>query len=258
LSQSLSFQQIRLNNFTYRVGASNDIIFNEGDLNNLAYTLTLTRNSAGPSLIFPTYGSEFSFRTKATLPYSLFSNKDYSEDLSDLSTAEIADRYKWLEYYKVAFKGKWYTELAKKFVLMSNFELGYLGTYNNDLGLTPVERYFVGGDGIAQGQIDGREVVGLRGYENSSLSSISGGALYNKFQLEFRYSITDKPSASIYTVGFLEAGNSYDTFEQYNPFDLKRSAGLGIRIFMPAFGLLGIDFAHGFDPSLANDNAINP
>ena len=116
------------------------------------------------------------------------------------------------------------------------------------LGSTPFERFFVGGDGIAQFQLDGRESVGLRGYENNRLSSIEGGTIYNKFQLELRYSITDKPSASIYTIGFLEAGNSYDNFDSFNPFNLKRSAGVGIRIFMPAFGLLGIDFAHGFDP----------
>ena len=140
---------------------------------------------------------------------------------------------------------------------MSNFEVGYLGTYNDELGLTPVERFFVGGDGLQQGNLDGREVVGLRGYENNALSSIDGGSIYNKFQLELRYSITDKPSASIYTVGFLEAGNSYDNFKSFNPFELKRSAGVGIRIFMPAFGLLGIDFAHGFD-SLPGDTSLNP
>ena len=131
---------------------------------------------------------------------------------------------------------------------MTNAEVGYLGYYNAEVGLSPFERYFVGGDGIAQFQLDGRETVGLRGYENNRLSSISGGSIYNKFQLELRFSITDAPSASIYTLGFLEAGNSYDNFEEYNPFTLKRSAGLGVRIFMPAFGLLGIDFAHGFDP----------
>ena len=131
---------------------------------------------------------------------------------------------------------------------MANAEMGYLGFYNSELGSTPFERFFVGGDGIAQFQLDGRESIGLRGYENNRLSSIEGGTIYNKFQLELRYSITDKPSASIYTLGFLEAGNSYDNFTNFNPFNLKRSAGLGIRIFMPAFGLLGIDFAHGFDP----------
>lgn len=250
LSQNVSYQRIALDNFPYRVGNSNSVLSN-GDLNNLSYTVSLSRNSAGPSLIFPTYGSEFSLRAKATFPYSLVNGKDLTEP-SNLTNDErqdfLADRYKWLEYYKLSAKGKWYTALANKLVLMSNFELGYLGSYNSDLGLTPVERYFVGGDGIAQGQLDGREIVGLRGYANNQISSVEGGSIYNKFQLELRYSITDKPSASIYTLGFLEAGNAYDNFSTFNPFELKRSAGLGVRIFMPAFGLLGIDFAHGFDP----------
>lgn len=250
LSQNISYQRIELQNYGYRVGSSNDVI-SQGNLNNLAYTVALGRNSAGPSLIFPTYGSEFTLKAKATFPYSLVNGKDYTEPDNPTNAerqAFLADKYKWLEYYKISAKGKWYTSLAKKLVLMSNFEMGYLGTYNNKLGLTPVERYFVGGDGIAQGQLDGRETIGLRGYENNRISSVDGGSIYNKFQLELRYSITDKPSASIYTLGFLEAGNSYDNFSTYNPFNLKRSAGLGIRIFMPAFGLLGIDFAHGFDP----------
>ena len=238
LSQTLSYQSFSLNDYQFRVG--NDIL-SQGDLNNLAYNISLSRNSAGPSLIFPTYGSTFSISAKATIPYSLFNNKDYQ-------SLDPAERFKWLEYYKLIFKGKWYNSLAKKFVLMANTEIGYLGFYNDELGSTPFERFFVGGDGIAQFQLDGRESIGLRGYENNRLSSIQGGTIYNKFQLEMRYSITDKPSASIYTVGFLEAGNSYDYFDSFNPFNLKRSAGVGIRIFMPAFGLLGIDFAHGFDP----------
>lgn len=260
LSQSISYQRISLDNYQYRVGSSNDIL-NQGNLNNLAYNISLTRNSAGPSLIFPTYGSEFTIRAKATFPYSLVNGKDFTEP--ENPTAEernsyLADKYQWLEYYKLSAKGKWYTSLAKNFVLMSNFEVGYLGSYNNKLGLTPVERYFVGGDGIAQGQLDGRETIGLRGYENNSLSDLDGGAIYNKFQLELRYSITDKPSASIYTLGFLEAGNSYNNFSEFNPFKLKRSAGVGIRIFMPAFGLLGIDFAHGFDPLPFVDQSLDP
>ena len=249
LSQSISYQRIKLNNYAYRVGSTNNVL-NNGTLNNLAYNINLSRNSAGPSLIFPTYGSQFSIGGKATFPYSLINGKDYSEPANltpDSRRRWLAEQYKWLEYYKISAKGKWYTELAKKLVVMSNFEIGYLGYYNNKLGLTPVERYFVGGDGIAQGQLDGRETVGLRGYENNRISSVDGGAIYNKFQLELRYSITDKPSASIYTLGFLEAGNSYNNFSEFNPFELKRSAGLGVRIFMPAFGLLGIDFAHGFD-----------
>jgi len=238
LSQTISYQSFNLNNYGFRVGAD---ILNNGTLNNLSYSAVIGRNSAGPSLIFPTYGSDFSLAVKATLPYSLFSDKDYE----NLDTQE---KYKWLEYYKVTLKGKWYTAFTDKLVLMNNTEIGYLGFYNEELGQNPFERYFVGGDGIAQFQLDGRETIGLRGYENNRLSSAEGGTIYNKFQMELRYSITDSPSASIYTLGFLEAGNSYDNFEQYNPFELKRSAGLGVRIFMPAFGLLGIDFAHGFDP----------
>jgi len=238
LSQAISYQSFKLNNYGFRVGAD---VLNNGTLNNLSYSATLSRNSAGPSLIFPTYGSEFSLAVKATLPYSLFSDKDYD----NLDTQE---KFKWLEYYKLTAKGKWYTSFTDKLVLMTNAEMGYLGFYNSNLGQNPFERYFVGGDGIAQFQLDGRETVGLRGYENNRLSSIEGGTIYNKFQLELRYSITDSPSASIYTLGFIEAGNSYDNFDEFNPFELKRSAGVGVRIFMPAFGLLGIDFAHGFDP----------
>ncbi len=259
LSQSISYQRINLNNYAYQVGSSN-VRLNNGTLNNLAYNISLSRNSAGPSLIFPTYGSQFTLSGKATFPYSLVNGKDYTLDKSQPNSVQqgrLGEIYKWLEYYKISAKGKWYTKLANKLVLMSNFEIGYLGSYNNGIGLTPIERYFVGGDGIAQGQLDGRQTVGLRGYENNKLSSVDGGAIYNKFQLETRYSITDKPSASIYVLGFLEAGNSYDSFKEFKPFELKRSAGLGIRIFMPAFGLLGIDFAHGFDP-LPGDTSFNP
>lgn len=248
LSQSVSYQSFNLKNFGFRVGQNT---LSNGNLNNLSYNATIARNSAGPSLIFPTYGSEFSFGVKATFPYSLVNNRDYTipEDATPAEqNAKVAENYKWLEYYKLNIKGKWYTSFTNKLVLMTNAEMGYLGFYNAEVGLSPFERYYVGGDGIAVFQLDGREVVGLRGYENNRLSSIEGGSIYNKFQLELRYSITDAPSASIYTLGFIEAGNSYDNFKTFNPFELKRSAGLGIRIFMPAFGLLGIDFAHGFDP----------
>ena len=247
LSQTISYQSFNLNNYGFRVGTD---VLNNGSLNNLSYQIQLIRNSAGPSLIFPTYGSEFSIGAKMTLPYSLFNNKDYS-------SLGLADKYKWMEYYKINFKGKWYTSFTNKLVLMMNAEGGYLGNYSDKIGATPFERFFVGGDGLAAYQLDGRETVGLRGYENNQLSSIQGGTIYNKFQLELRYSITDKPSASIYTLGFLEAGNSYDNFSSYNPFQLKRSAGLGVRIFMPAFGLLGIDFAHGFDALPIYNNVPN-
>jgi outer membrane protein insertion porin family len=247
LSQSISYQNLSLNNYGFRIGPE---ILNNASLNNLSYSVTLSRNSAGPSLIFPTYGSEFSIGAKLTFPYSLVNKKDYSN-------LGLAEKYKWMEYYKISFKGKWYTAFTDKLVLMTNMEGGFLGHYNDKVGAVPFEHYFVGGDGLASYQLDGRETIGLRGYENNRLSSINGGTIYNRFQLELRYSITDKPSASIYTLGFLEAGNSYDNFNNYNPFQLKRSAGLGIRIFMPAFGLLGIDFAHGFDALPIYNNVPN-
>lgn len=236
LSQSISYQLYDLKDYPISTFS-----FSSGQSNNLSYSITLGRSSAGSNPVFPTYGSDFSIGAKLTLPYSLLDNKDYS-------TIDDQEKYKWLEYYKASFKGKWYTALTDKLVIMSNAEFGILGNYNKKLGDSPFERFFVGGDGMASYQLDGRETIALRGYENGRLSSIDGGTVYNKFQMELRYPITLKPSASIYVLGFLEAGNSYDGFKNFNPFVLKRSAGLGLRIFMPAFGLLGIDFANGFDP----------
>ncbi len=156
-------------------------------------------------------------------------------------------KFNWLEYYKVKFKADWYTTIYGKLVLRSLGEFGFLGAYNQDRGLVPFERFFVGGDGLANYALDGREIIQLRGYPNQALSSTDGGTIYNKFSLELRYPITLKAAASIYALTFLEAGASYDNFKAYNPFQLKRSAGVGLRVFMPAFGLLGIDFGHGFD-----------
>ena len=236
LSQSISYQLYDIKDYPIATFS-----FSNGSSNNLAYNISLGRSSAGPNPIFPKSGSDFTIGAKLTIPYSLLNNKDYS-------SIDDKEKYKWLEYYKAFFKGKWYTALTKDLVVMSNAEFGFLGSYNKKLGDSPFERYFVGGDGMASYQLDGRETIALRGYENGRLSSIDGGTIYNKFQLELRYPITLKPSASIYALGFLEAGNSYDGFKNFNPFELKRSAGLGLRIFMPAFGMLGIDFAHGFDP----------
>ena len=161
------------------------------------------------------------------------------------------EKFKWLEYYKIKFKADWYTRLAgpqsKSLVLRTLAEFGYLGAYNNGRGLVPFERFYLGGDGLANFSLDGREVIQLRGYPNQSLSTSDGATVYNKFSMELRYPLTLKAAASIYALTFIEAGASYNTFKEYNPFVLQRSAGFGIRIFMPAFGLLGIDFAHGFD-----------
>ncbi|WP_263362714.1 BamA/OMP85 family outer membrane protein [Flavobacterium collinsii] len=163
-------------------------------------------------------------------------------------------RYNWLEYYKIKFKGEWYTKLYGKLVMRTLTEFGFLGAYNQARGVVPFERFYLGGSGQQNYSMDGRENVGLRGYDDNSLTPVNangdqiGATIYNKFSMELRYPITLKASASIYALAFLEAGSSYPTFKAYNPFDLNRSAGVGLRVFMPAFGLLGIDWGYGFDP----------
>lgn len=177
-------------------------------------------------------------------------------------------RYNWLEYYKLKFKGDWYTKVAgtnkSPLVLRSLIEFGFLGAYNQERGMIPFERFFLGGDGMQNFAMDGREVIALRGYPNGSLTPVTengqsnGANIYNKFSLELRYPITLKASASIYALTFLEAGSSFDTFKNYNPFALNRSAGAGLRIFMPAFGLLGIDFGYGFDGLPQANGSVGP
>ena len=168
-------------------------------------------------------------------------------------------RFNWLEYYKVKFKADTYTKLYGKLVMRALAEFGFMGSYNQERGSVPFERFYLGGDGLANYSMDGRETIQLRGYPNNSLTPTIddkndprfgqqiGATVYNKFSMELRYPITLKSSASIYALVFAEAGSSYADFKSYNPFDLSRSAGVGLRVFMPAFGLLGIDFGHGFD-----------
>ncbi len=253
LSQAVSFQHYDLKN--YNTGL---FTFGDGYSNNLAYTIGLSRNNTTSDPIFPMGGSKFSVTAKFSLPYSLFNGVDYAalkDERDGLDVTSDSDRiseidqerYDWLEFYKVKFAGEWYTRIVGKLVVKSSLEFGFLGAYNQDRGVIPFERFFVGGDGLANYSLDGREVVQLRGYPNQGLSTQDGGTIYNKFSMELRYPIVLEGSAKIYALGFLEAGASYDNFIDYNPFDIKRAAGLGIRIFMPAFGLLGIDLGHGFD-----------
>ncbi len=269
LSQALSFQHYNLQN--YNVGRL--FTFGDGYSNNLAYTIGLSRNSTSANPIYPRSGSDFSATAKLTLPYSAFDGVDYSDlsaeriaqeeiiDSPNSTETEIVnasarraqidqERFDWLEYYKIKFKGTWYTTIFGDLVLRSNSEFGFLGAYNSDRGVPPFERFFVGGDGLGAFSLDGREVVQLRGYPNQGLSSNEGNTIYNKFSLELRYPVTLKQLASIYVLAFAEGGGAYNGFSEYNPFTLNRSAGAGIRIFMPAFGLLGIDFGYGFDPVL--------
>ncbi|MDD2821059.1 MAG: POTRA domain-containing protein [Flavobacterium sp.] len=187
----------------------------------------------------------------STNPYPN-SVSNYQDAVADPAIVD-QKKFNWLEYYKIKFKADWYTKVYGKLVLRTLSEFGFLGAYNQERGIVPFERFYLGGDGLANYSMDGRETIQLRGYPNNSLTPINsdgeqiGASVYNKFSLELRYPITLKSSASIYALTFLEAGSSYDTFKNYNPFSLNRSAGFGLRVFMPAFGLLGIDFGHGFD-----------
>jgi len=264
LSHAISYQHYNLKN--YNTGL---FTFGDGQSNNLAYTIGISRNNTATNPIFPMSGSEFSVTAKVTLPYSAFSSTDFEslknerDDLSEIppsdpdyidATERIAEidqeRFRWLEYYKLKFKGTWYTRVIGKLVLKTNAEFGFLGAYNQDRGVPPFERFYLGGDGLGSFSLDGREVIALRGYPNQALSDIDGNPIYNKFTLEVRYPITLAQLASIYALTFVEGGAAYNNFRDYNPFQLNRSAGVGLRIFMPAFGLLGIDFAYGFDPIL--------
>lgn len=269
LSQALSYQYFDLDNY-YQAGVP--VSFREGVTRNLAYTFGLTRNNKGLNPVFPTYGSEFSITGKFTFPYSLVNGIDYAnlgndpayQDANGLpdEAAIQKKRFNWLEYYKIKFSADWYTKVYGKLTLRTLGEFGFLGAYNHARGIVPFERFYLGGDGMANFTMDGREIIQLRGYPNQSLAptalvknpltgaeqlDVVGGTLYNKFSMELRYPVTLKPSASIFLLTFMEAGTSYEGFRNYNPFSLYRSSGAGLRVFMPAFGMLGFDFGYGFD-----------
>jgi len=282
ISNVVGYQRYDLNN--YNTGL---FTFGDGHSNNLYYQLGITRDNTRVNPIFPTGGSKFQFTAKLTPPYSLWNGVDYGnlenldeyqlrddngnlvDELGNRVTAEnsVTDqqkvdqkKYNWLEFYKVKLDGNWYETLASfgpssNLVLKTHAEFGFLGAYNNERGVPPFERFYLGGDGLGAYSLDGRETIQLRGYPNQSVVPLDrpvsqrddGAVIYNKYSLELRFPITLKPSASIYALSFLEAGATYDNFRDYNPFQLNRSAGVGLRIFMPTFGLLGIDFGYGFD-----------
>jgi outer membrane protein insertion porin family len=240
LYQNVSFQNYTLENYTL-IDA-----FNNGNANNYSYGLTLTRNSTD-DWIYPSKGSEFEFSTQLTPPYSLFTGKDYS-------SLDNEDKYKWIEYHKWKLKTSYYINLAGNLVLHTRAKMGFLGSYNNSIGITPFERFYLGGDGLSGiNQFDGREIIGMRGYDASELnprdnsSNVIGGTIYNKYSVELRYAITKNPMSTIYAMGYFEAGNAWANYSSFNPTDLRRTAGVGVRIFLPMFGVLGLDYAWGLD-----------
>jgi len=235
---SVTFQNYTLDNF---LAFRN---FTNGTSKNINYNIVIGRSSTD-SPIFTRDGSQFSLSAFFTPPYSLFSNKDYNN-------MESSEKYKWTEYHKWNFNAALYKSLVGKFVLNTRIAFGFLGAYNKEIGITPFERYYVGGDGLTGYSLDGREIISLRGYENSSLTPTQNGSevgatIYNKYTIELRYPFSLNPSATIYGLVFAEAGNAWLKFKDFNPFEIRRSLGVGVRIFMPMFGLLGFDWGYGYD-----------
>lgn len=213
--------------------------FATGYSNNLSFTQTISRNSVD-GFIWIRKGSQLSFSLQLTPPLSLFSNTDYK-------LASEQEKYRWIEFHKWKFSGSWFKELGSKFVLNYRANFGFLGFYNKDIGQSPFERFYMGGDGLSGFSFDGREIIALRGYENNSISPQGGGSVYDKFTLELRFPVSLNPSATIYALGFFEGGNNWLNFKEFNPYNMKRSSGIGVRFFLPMFGLLGLDYGWGFD-----------
>lgn len=225
-----------------------------GRYNNLAFNIVLNRNSTDAP-IYPRKGSDNTIGLTFTPPYSLFREQTvYTAENQSL-------KYKWIEYYKIDFKTSWFFELTQKLVLSPRFRFGYLGAYNTERGVTPFERYYLGGDGLSGGyNYDGREIIGMRGYDNLSITPRVkgvqvGGTVFTRYTLELRYPLSLNPSSTIFALAFVEAGNNWLAGTDFDPFQLYRSAGFGIRVFLPMFGMLGLDWAYGFDPVPGFPNA---
>ena len=248
LYTGISFQSYNFSNYPFQFGSTT---VNDGNVNNFSFNVGLSRNSAGYDPIFPTTGSNVEASIKFTPPYSLFQKKDYS----NMSAQE---KYKWMEFFKIKLKADSYTEILGKLVLRSSAEMGFLQGYKKELGAPPFERFYVGGTGLFGGRFDGRELIPLRGYENASteggtsadITPYGGGTIYSRYAAELRYPISMNQTAKIFALTFAEAGNTWNNFSSFNPFQLKRSVGVGVRVYMGAFGLIGFDFAYGFDKYL--------
>ncbi len=262
LYNSLSWQTYKLTNWT-----NSYFMFENGISHNISYTLSLNRNSTDQQ-IYPRQGSDFSFSLQLTPPFSLLRKYSYDESGNKISVNNWKDvnydnwssdqRYKWIEYHKWKFSGAVYTKLVGDLVLMTRAQFGYLGYYNRNWGYSPFEGFQVGGDGMTGYNTYGSEIVALRGYANYSLTPMEltpyssngysyAGNVYDKFTVELRYPVILQPQSTIFVLGFLEGGNCWSDIRNFNPFQIKRSAGVGVRVFLPMLGLLGIDWGYGFD-----------
>ena len=242
LNYSLNVDHYNLDNYT-------GYLFQNGTSYNIKLTQELSRNSLDAP-IFPTTGSNIKFTAQGTPPYSLFNGINYA-----IATPE--ERYHFVEYYKMKFDAQWFTKIVGKFVLMSQVRFGFLGEYNQQVGQSPFERFKLGGDGMQSYQfLQGSDIIGLRGYQNFSIIPVGdnytvdnnvGSPIYTKYTLELRHPIIASESATIFMLAFAEGGNVWDSFSSYDPFNIRRSVGVGARVFLPIFGLLGLDYGYGFD-----------
>jgi outer membrane protein insertion porin family len=250
ISNSLQFQNYEFNQF----GTSFGLSYPTGISKSVVLNTTVARNNVD-NTIYPRQGSNIIMSMNLTPPYASL-NKGLNEESGD------QEKYKWLEYHKWMFDASFYTPLfgSSKFVASARAHMGFLGSYGNKLGIIPLERFVMGGDGMNFNNFAlGQEIVGLRGYENQTITpgrntrgtadpDPYGGVVYNKYVMELRFLVSPNPSATIFLLTFAEAGNNWGDYKDFNPYDLKKSAGVGARIFMPAFGLLGVDWGYGFDP----------
>ena len=262
LYNGLNWQTYKLTNWY-----SGYFIFDDGIANNINYSITLARNSTDQQ-IYPRSGSDFSFSLQMTPPFSLLRKFDLDSDGNsvpvnsykdvDYSKWSARDRFKWIEYHKWKFNAATYSKLVGDLVLMTRAQFGYLGYYNRNWGYSPFEGFLLGGDGMSGYNTYGSEIVAMRGYENYSLTpyepssyNSSGyayaGNVYDKFTVELRYPVILQPSSTIFVLAFAEGGNCWSDIRNFNPFQIKRSAGVGVRIFLPMIGLLGVDWGYGFD-----------
>ena len=244
LYNGLNFIQYKLSN------SQSFFSFRNGESNNVNYQVNLGRNSVD-QLNFPRQGSNFLLSIKLSPPYSMFDNIDDYSSLTD------QEKYKWVEYYKWKFKATWFSPFTEKLILATKTEFGFLGGYNDQLGISPFERFYVGGDGLSgMGYMnDGRELVALRGYSNNSLSPQTGATIYNKYTAEIRYALSLNPTSTMYALAFLEAGNAWEDFDNFNPFGIKRSVGIGVKIMLPMIGMMGLDYGWGLDEIIGNPDA---
>lgn len=255
LSTSLTYKLYQLRDYLY---GQNTLSFSTGDANTVLLTLNLARSSVDNPM-YPSSGSNLSFTANFTPPFSKWRDINYD-------TATPAEKYKWVEYMKFMFDARHYVSLIGKLVLETRAHFGFMNTYSpGRVEVGPFERFRVGGDGLAgQNFILGTDIIGLRGYENLSIKpdnqynsnydGLIGGIIYSKYSMELRYPLTTGQAATIYLFGFVEAGNNWDNYQQFNPFNVYKSAGLGARLFMPAFGLIGLNWGYGFD-TLPDANA---